>query len=112
MVTKRPKGLGRGLEALLGPKVEEGAEAAAANPGLPASLLLANKPLQGLDGVPLQEMDEDDLNLVIDTISKFHEKRKATGTLSSRGLEWLVAIIATAKDVLAERSGPAPEEGA
>jgi ParB family chromosome partitioning protein len=25
MVTKKPKGLGRGLEALLGPKVEEGA---------------------------------------------------------------------------------------
>jgi ParB family chromosome partitioning protein len=42
MATKKPKGLGRGLEALLGPKVEEGApaEAPAANPGLPASLLL------------------------------------------------------------------------
>ena len=25
MVTKKPKGLGRGLEALLGPKVEEAA---------------------------------------------------------------------------------------
>ena len=25
MVTKKPKGLGRGLEALLGPKVNEGA---------------------------------------------------------------------------------------
>jgi ParB family chromosome partitioning protein len=43
MVTKKPKGLGRGLEALLGPKVEEGAaDAPAANPGLPASLLLAD----------------------------------------------------------------------
>ncbi|MBA2674714.1 ParB/RepB/Spo0J family partition protein [Ramlibacter sp.] len=41
MATKKPKGLGRGLEALLGPKVEEGAaDAPAANPGLPASLLL------------------------------------------------------------------------
>src|SRR6478672_12457249 len=42
MVTKKPKGLGRGLEALLGPKVEEGghAEAPAANAGLPASLML------------------------------------------------------------------------
>ena len=41
MVTKKPKCLGRGLEALLGPKVEEGgADAPAANPGLPASLLL------------------------------------------------------------------------
>lgn len=45
MVTKKPKGLGRGLEALLGPKVDEAAEAAAAsgaNAGLPASLLLTD----------------------------------------------------------------------
>ncbi len=47
MVTKKPKGLGRGLEALLGPKVEATAAAAAtadapaaANPGQPASLRL------------------------------------------------------------------------
>src|SRR5687768_2670256 len=42
MVTKKPKGLGRGLEALLGPKVNDSGngEAAAVNPGLPASLLL------------------------------------------------------------------------
>ncbi len=41
MVTKRPKGLGRGLEALLGPKVEEGAaDAAAATAGLPHTLTL------------------------------------------------------------------------
>ena len=46
MVTKKPKGLGRGLEALLGPKVEEGAAAPAdkqaAGPGLPASLRLSD----------------------------------------------------------------------
>jgi ParB family chromosome partitioning protein len=43
MVTKKPKGLGRGLEALLGPTVNEAAvEAPASNPGLPASLLLAD----------------------------------------------------------------------
>ena len=29
MVTKKPKGLGRGLEALLGPKVDDAAVAAA-----------------------------------------------------------------------------------
>jgi ParB family chromosome partitioning protein len=39
MVTKKPKGLGRGLEALLGPKVEASADAAS-NPGQPASLRL------------------------------------------------------------------------
>jgi ParB family transcriptional regulator, chromosome partitioning protein len=46
MVTKRPKGLGRGLEALLGPKVDESAaqsgEGAGPNPGLPASLMLGD----------------------------------------------------------------------
>jgi ParB family chromosome partitioning protein len=43
MVTKKPKGLGRGLEALLGPTVNEAtAEAPAGNPGTPASLLLAD----------------------------------------------------------------------
>jgi ParB family chromosome partitioning protein len=45
MVTKKPKGLGRGLEALLGPKVEEGAASegsSGSNPGLPASLLLSD----------------------------------------------------------------------
>ena len=45
MVTKKQKGLGRGLEALLGPKVDDSIEAANAlstttSPGLPASLLL------------------------------------------------------------------------
>ncbi len=47
MVRKKPKGLGRGLEALLGPKVTESGpfDASAGNPpspGLPASLLLSN----------------------------------------------------------------------
>ena len=41
MVTKKPKGLGRGLEALLGPKVAEAVEKAqAADAGLPSSLRL------------------------------------------------------------------------
>ncbi|MES2977534.1 MAG: ParB/RepB/Spo0J family partition protein [Pseudomonadota bacterium] len=48
MVTKKPKGLGRGLQALLGPTFNESATAlengaaasTAASPGLPASLLL------------------------------------------------------------------------
>jgi ParB family chromosome partitioning protein len=42
MATKKPKGLGRGLEALLGPTAQESAAAdtSANSPGLPASLLL------------------------------------------------------------------------
>ena len=43
MVTKKLKGLGRGLEALLGPRVDESASPASlASPGLPASLLLTD----------------------------------------------------------------------
>ena len=42
MVTKKPKGLGRGLEALLGPKVDDNAAAqAAAQDGLPNTLPLS-----------------------------------------------------------------------
>jgi ParB family transcriptional regulator, chromosome partitioning protein len=43
MVTKKPKGLGRGLEALLGPTASNNAaDISAANPGLPASLFLVD----------------------------------------------------------------------
>src|SRR3954465_5698451 len=43
MVTKKPKGLGRGLEALLGPKVSESSgHPHAISPGQPASLLLSD----------------------------------------------------------------------
>ena len=44
MVTKKPKGLGRGLEALLGPTVSDTASGDnnTSSPGLPASLRLAD----------------------------------------------------------------------
>ena len=50
MVTKKPKGLGRGLEALLGPKASDNFsespsadnETALTSPGLPASLRLGD----------------------------------------------------------------------
>jgi ParB family transcriptional regulator, chromosome partitioning protein len=45
MVTKKPKGLGRGMEALLGPKVDEsaqGGDGTGPSPGLPASLMLGD----------------------------------------------------------------------
>ena len=46
MVTKKPKGLGRGLEALLGPRASESpsadSETALTSPGLPASLRLGD----------------------------------------------------------------------
>ena len=43
MATKKPKGLGRGLEALLGPKVDDTVQnGSTPSPGLPASLRLAD----------------------------------------------------------------------
>lgn len=42
MVTKKPKGLGRGLEALLGPKVNESAGTDNASTGLPTALPLTD----------------------------------------------------------------------
>ncbi len=66
MVTKRPKGLGRGLEALLGPTASDaGSDASSAtSPGLPASLLLedmvpgAYQPRTRMDEGALYELAE------------------------------------------------------
>ncbi len=71
MVTKRPKGLGRGLEALLGPKVNETAsfDASAGNPvspGLPASLRLVDM-LPGMYQ-PRTRMDEGALYELAESI--------------------------------------------
>ncbi|MDE2607223.1 MAG: ParB/RepB/Spo0J family partition protein [Burkholderiales bacterium] len=69
MVTKKPKGLGRGLEALLGPKVEDQATQSgegAPNPGQPASLMLADM----VPGVyqPRTRMDEGALYELAESI--------------------------------------------
>ncbi len=71
MVTKKPKGLGRGLEALLGPNVSDKAafDGSAGNPispGLPASLLLTDM----LPGIyqPRTRMDEGALYELAESI--------------------------------------------
>ena len=67
MVTKKPKGLGRGLEALLGPKVEDKVEQAqAAEAGLPTSLPLSEL----VPGVyqPRTRMDEGALYELAESI--------------------------------------------
>jgi ParB family transcriptional regulator, chromosome partitioning protein len=68
MVTKKPKGLGMGLEALLGPKVKDisATDAAPANPGLPTTLLLADM----VAGVyqPRTRMDEGALYELAESI--------------------------------------------
>jgi ParB family chromosome partitioning protein len=66
MVTKKPKGLGRGLEALLGPTANEreAADASATNAGLPHSLFLgdmvpgAYQPRTRMDEGALYELAE------------------------------------------------------
>jgi len=67
MVTKKPKGLGRGLEALLGPKVEDKVEQAqAAEAGLPSTLPLSEL----VPGVyqPRTRMDEGALYELAESI--------------------------------------------
>ncbi len=68
MVTKKPKGLGMGLEALLGPKVKDApaADATPANPGLPSTLLLSDM----VAGVyqPRTRMDEGALYELAESI--------------------------------------------
>jgi ParB family chromosome partitioning protein len=66
MATKKPKGLGRGLEALLGPRVEDSADAPPTTPGQPASLLLADM----VPGVyqPRTRMDEGALYELAESI--------------------------------------------
>ena len=67
MVTKKLKGLGRGLEALLGPKVAEGADAVLApHPGQPATLLLAD--LVAGQYQPRTRMDEGALYELAESI--------------------------------------------
>ena len=66
MVTKKPKGLGRGLEALLGPKVADAPAAAPAAEGTPSRLALD----QLVAGVyqPRTRMDEGALYELAESI--------------------------------------------
>ncbi len=66
MATKKPKGLGRGLEALLGPKVEDAARAAAAPEGAPGTLPVS----QMVPGMyqPRTRMDEGALYELAESI--------------------------------------------
>jgi ParB family chromosome partitioning protein len=71
MVTKKPKGLGRGLEALLGPKVSEAGDtdqgnSSATSPGQPASLLLTD--LVAGQYQPRTRMDEGALYELAESI--------------------------------------------
>ena len=66
MVTKKPKGLGLGLEALLGPRVREAGEAPAAAPGAPSMLKLAQ--LQAGKYQPRTRMDEGSLYELAESI--------------------------------------------
>ena len=72
MVTKKPKGLGRGLQALLGPTVGESANVlenspgSPSNPGLPASLLLTD--LVAGQYQPRTRMDEGALYELAESI--------------------------------------------
>ncbi|HWP17584.1 MAG TPA: ParB/RepB/Spo0J family partition protein [Burkholderiaceae bacterium] len=66
MVTKKPKGLGLGLEALLGPKVSDSPAAAPAADGRPSTLKLSQ--LQAGKYQPRTRMDEGSLYELAESI--------------------------------------------
>ncbi len=66
MATKKPKGLGMGLEALLGPKVSDSAPAGAAATGAPSVLKLGQ--LQAGKYQPRTRMDEGSLYELAESI--------------------------------------------
>ncbi|MCD2340061.1 ParB/RepB/Spo0J family partition protein [Ideonella azotifigens] len=66
MATKKPKGLGMGLEALLGPKVSDAPAAAAARDGHPSVLKIAQ--LQAGKYQPRTRMDEGSLYELAESI--------------------------------------------
>jgi ParB family chromosome partitioning protein len=66
MVTKKPKGLGLGLEALLGPKVSDAPAAAALDEGAPRTLKLSQ--LQPGKYQPRTRMDEGSLYELAESI--------------------------------------------
>ena len=66
MATKKPKGLGLGLEALLGPRVKEAGEAPPAPAGQPATLKLSQ--LQPGKYQPRTRMDEGSLYELAESI--------------------------------------------
>lgn len=76
---------------------------------IPPSILLAIKALHGLDGIPINEMTDDDLELVMDATTKFADQRKASGKISQRGLDWLAVIAGeAAAELTRRRLGDAP----
>ena len=82
MATKRPKGLGRGLEALLGPRVQEGATGSKSNVVCDALLV---DTISRSDTYPYVDVREDDVSLGHEaTVSKVGEDQLFY--LMSRGL--------------------------
>lgn len=99
MATKKPKGLGRGLEALLGPTVHESAtEGTPEHPGTPASLLLADMVPGKYQ--PRTRMDEGALYELAESI-------KAQGIMQPILVRRLDAVQARLRRNL-ESQGPSP----
>jgi hypothetical protein len=66
--------------------------------------------LNGLGGLKLTEMQDDDLELVIDEMRKQYAKRAPHPQSTKLELEWYKAIAEQAKAILGERNNPPPPE--
>ena len=74
---------------------------------IPASILLAIKPLHGLEGVSISDMDDEDLELVAEHCVRARQVWQVTAT-SKRALDWLDAIACAANGELDNRHGMPP----
>lgn len=70
---------------------------------IPTAMLLAYSQLQHLNGVALQDMPTEDLELTLETLGNGLKQRQAKGNVSEAGLQWFRAIIATAQKLYDER---------
>ena len=82
MVTKKPKGLGLGLEALLGPKVRE---AAAGDTGAAPTVLALDRLLPGRYQ-PRTRMDEGALYELAESIRSQEAARESGGGCQPAGI--------------------------
>lgn len=64
--------------------------------------------LVGLDGIPFFDMDENDLDLVIDSCTKSYQQKQAAKKLTENGGAWLLGVISAAKAEAQSRLGDTP----
>lgn len=71
---------------------------------IPASILMAIKPLQDVADIAVEKMDSEELELVIEHMDRCHQAWKPRKDVSARALRILEEIAASAQQVLERRN--------